>query len=153
MFHIALISPLIPPNTGNIARTCAVTGTALHLVKPLGFSIDEKHLRRAGLDYWDKVNVFVHESFDDLICEYPGSPFYLVETVGSRRYDTVQYPDGAFFVFGQETKGIPESILSRFPDNLIRLPMRDNIRSLNLSNSAAIVLYEALRQHDFFGLS
>jgi tRNA (cytidine/uridine-2'-O-)-methyltransferase len=153
MFHIVLISPLIPQNTGNIARTCAVTGTALHLVKPLGFSVDEKHVKRSGLDYWDKVNVSVHECFDDLVAKYPDAPFYLAETVGSRRYDTVLYPKGAFFVFGQETKGLPAAILSRFPDNLIRLPMRDTLRSLNLSNAAAIVLYEALRQHDFSGLS
>ncbi len=152
MFHIVLYAPEIPQNTGNIARTCAVTGTSLHLIKPLGFSIDEKHVRRAGLDYWDKVDVSVHESFNDLVAQYPDAEFFPVETIGSKRYDAVRYPEGSFFVFGQETKGLPASILSKFPDNLVRLPMRDNIRSLNLSNAAAIVLYEALRQHDFSGL-
>jgi tRNA (cytidine/uridine-2'-O-)-methyltransferase len=153
MFHIVLYAPQIPQNTGNIARTCAVTGCALHLIKPLGFSIDEKHVRRAGLDYWDKVSVSVYESFDDLVLRYPDSPFFLVETTGSRRYDCVQYPQGAFFVFGQETKGLPASILQRFPENLVRLPMREHLRSLNISNAAAVILYEALRQHGFSGLT
>ncbi len=153
MFHIVLYAPQIPQNTGNIARTCAVTGCSLHLIKPLGFKIDDKHVRRAGLDYWDKVFVNVYEDIDDLIGRYPGAPLFFVETVGSRRYDQVHYPQGSFFVFGQETKGLPQSILSRFPLRLVRLPMREHLRSLNLSNAAAVMVYEALRQQDFHGLT
>jgi len=152
MFNIVLYAPEIPQNTGNIARTCAVTGCSLHLIKPLGFEIDEKHVRRAGLDYWDKVNVRVYDSFGDLLGRYPRAPFYLVETVGSKRYDCVQYEEGSFLVFGQETKGLPASIIHLFPDRLVRLPMREHIRSLNLSNAVAVVVFEAFRQHGFEGL-
>ena len=152
MIHIVLVSPEIPQNTGNIARTCAATGCALHLVKPLGFSIDDKHLKRAGLDYWDKVTVGVYESFEELERKSPGAHFYPVETEGSRFHTEVTYPEDVFFVFGKETKGLPKAIVEKYADTLIRLPMRKGLRSLNLSNAAAVMVYEALRQRGFEGL-
>ena len=151
MIHIVLVSPEIPQNTGNIARTCAATGCALHLVKPLGFSIDDKHLKRAGLDYWDKVTVGVYESFEELEQKYPDAHFYPVETEGSRFHTEVTYPEDVFFVFGKETKGLPKAIVEKYADTLIRLPMRKGLRSLNLSNAAAVMVYEALRQRGFEG--
>jgi tRNA (cytidine/uridine-2'-O-)-methyltransferase len=153
MFNVVLVSPEIPQNTGNVARTCAVTGCSLHLVKPLGFSIADKHLRRAGLDYWDKVFVGVYDDFDALLHRYPDAPYFFVETTGTARYDQVCYPQGAFLVFGQETGGLPIDIVERFPDRLVRLPMRERLRSLNLSNAVAVTVYEALRQHGFDGLT
>ena len=152
MIHIVLVSPEIPQNTGNIARTCAATGCALHLVKPLGFSIDDKHLKRAGLDYWDKVTVGVYESFEELEQKYPDAHFYPVETEGSRFHTEVTYPEDVFFVFGKETKGLPKAIVEKYADTLNRLPMRKGLRSLNLSNAAAVMVYEALRQRGFEGL-
>ena len=152
MIHIVLVSPEIPQNTGNIARTCAATGCALHLVKPLGFSIDDKHSKRAGLDYWDKVTVGVYESFEELEQKYPDAHFYPVETEGSRFHTEVTYPEDVFFVFGKETKGLPKAIVEKYADTLIRLPMRKGLRSLNLSNAAAVMVYEALRQRGFEGL-
>ena len=152
MIHIVLVSPEIPQNTGNIARTCAATGCALHLVKPLGFSIDDKHLKRAGLDYWDKVTVGVYESFEELEQKYPDAHFYPVETEGSRFHTEVTYPEDVFFVFGKETKGLPKAIVEKYADTLIRLPMRKGPRSLNLSNAAAVMVYAALRQRGFEGL-
>ena len=152
MIHIVLVSPEIPQNTGNIARTCAATGCALHLVKPLGFSIDDKHLKRAGLDYWDKVTVGVYESFEELEQKYPDAHFYPVETGGSSFHTEVTYPEDVFFVFGKETKGLPKAIVEKYADTLIRLPMRKGLRSLNLSNAAAVMVYEALRQRGFEGL-
>ena len=152
MIHIVLVSPEIPQNTGNIARTCAATGCALHLVKPLGFSIDDKHLKRAGLDYWDKVTVGVYESFEELEQKYPDAHFYPVETEGSRFHTEVTYPEDVFFVFGKETKGLPKAIVEKYADTLIRLPMRKGLRSLNLSNAAAVMVYEALRQRGGEGL-
>ena len=152
MRHIVLVSPEIPQNTGNIARTCAATGCALHLVKPLGFSIDDKHLKRAGLDYWDKVTVGVYESFEELEQKYPDAHFYPVETEESRFHTEVTYPEDVFFVFGKETKGLPKAIVEKYADTLIRLPMRKGLRSLNLSNAAAVMVYEALRQRGFEGL-
>ena len=152
MIHIVLVSPEIPQNTGNIARTCAATGCALHLVKPLGFSIDDKHLKRAGLDYWDKVTVGVYESFEELEQKYPDAHFYPVETEGSRFHTEVTYPEDVFFVFGKETKGLPKAIVEKYADTLIRLPMRKGLRSLNVSNAAAVMVYEALRQRGFEGL-
>ncbi len=152
MIHIVLVSPEIPQNTGNIARTCAATGCALHLVKPLGFSIDDKHLKRAGLDYWDKVTVGVYESFEELEQRYPEAQFYPVETEGSRFHTEIAYPEDVFFVFGRETKGLPKEIIEKYADTLVRLPMRKGLRSLNLSNAAAVMVYEALRQRGFTGL-
>ncbi|WP_309121057.1 tRNA (uridine(34)/cytosine(34)/5-carboxymethylaminomethyluridine(34)-2'-O)-methyltransferase TrmL [Paenibacillus sp.] len=151
-FHIVLVEPEIPANTGNISRTCAGTGTHLHLVRPLGFSIEDKDLKRAGLDYWPSVKLHVHDSFEEVLEQYGGGRMFFATTKGSRSYTDFEYRDEDMFVFGRETKGLPDSILSRFPERRIRIPMNDHIRSLNLSNSAAIVLFEALRQAEFPGL-
>ncbi|MFC4102946.1 tRNA (uridine(34)/cytosine(34)/5-carboxymethylaminomethyluridine(34)-2'-O)-methyltransferase TrmL [Paenibacillus xanthanilyticus] len=151
-FHIVLVEPEIPANTGNIARTCAATGTHLHLVRPLGFNTDDKTLKRAGLDYWYAVQVHYHDSFDELKALYPEGRFFCASTRSSRPYTEYQFQDGDFFVFGKETKGLPQSILDEHPDTCLRVPMTDKVRSLNLSNSAAIVIYEAFRQIGFAGL-
>lgn len=147
--HIALVEPEIPQNTGNIARTCAATGTGLHLVKPLGFSIEDRYLKRAGLDYWDKVLVSVSESFAELRAKYSGYTFFYATTKAGKAYTEVSYPRDCFLVFGKETAGLPEDLLEANRENCIRIPMRSGIRSLNLSNSAAVILYEVLRQHNF----
>jgi len=151
-FHIVLVEPEIPANTGNIARTCAATGTTLHLVRPLGFNTDDRTLKRAGLDYWHAVNVVYHDSFAELQAEYPDGRFYCATTKASRRYSDCRFRDGDFLVFGKETKGLSPEILAAHADTTIRMPMTDAVRSLNLSNSAAIILYEALRQNDFLDL-
>jgi tRNA (cytidine/uridine-2'-O-)-methyltransferase len=151
-FHIVLVEPEIPANTGNIARTCAATGTVLHLVRPLGFSTDDRYLKRAGLDYWPYVTVEYHDSFAELKSRYPGAVFHCATTKAKRLYTEAVYRDGDFLVFGKETKGLPDDILEAHRDHLIRIPMTGTVRSLNLSNSAAIVLYEALRQNRFFSL-
>lgn len=151
-FHIVLVEPEIPANTGNIARTCAATGTHLHLVRPLGFDTDDKTLKRAGLDYWYAVNIHYHDSFEELPRLFPGSRFFCASTRATKRYTDYSFRDGDFFVFGKETKGLPQSILDAHPETCIRMPMTDKVRSLNLSNSAAIVVYEAFRQLDFAGL-
>jgi len=150
--HLVLVQPEIPANAGNVARTCAVTGAVLHLVKPLGFSVDDKHLKRAGLDYWHMLKVYYHESFDEVLAAYRGHQFYFATTKGRRVYTEVKYGVDDFLVFGKETSGLPDEILNRFPEQCIRIPMVNDARSLNLSNSVAIVLYEALRQNDFPGL-
>lgn len=147
--HIALVEPEIPQNTGNIARTCAATGAGLHLVKPLGFSIEDRYLKRAGLDYWDKVLVSISENFAELREKYAGFTFYYATTKAGIAYTDVSYPENCFLVFGKETAGLPESLLYANSEYCIRIPMRPGIRSLNLSNSVAIVLYEVLRQHGF----
>ena len=152
MFHIVLVEPEIPQNTGNIARTCAVTGSALHLVRPLGFSTDEKHLRRAGLDYWDDVCISYHDSFAELEAQNPNARFFLLSTHAARSYADARFMDGDFLVFGKETAGLGEELLTRRADDAFRIPMRPAQRSLNLSNAAALVLYEALRQTGFCGL-
>lgn len=148
---IVLVEPEIPPNTGNIARTCAATGAKLHLIKPLGFSIDDAHVKRAGLDYWEYVDIEVHESLKDFLNEYEGRPMYLVTTKGTRRYTDVTYEHDAMFLFGRETAGLPIDFINANREKTIRIPMGDNtrLRSLNLSNSVAIIIYEALRQMDF----
>jgi tRNA (cytidine/uridine-2'-O-)-methyltransferase len=151
-FHIVLVEPEIPANTGNISRTCAGTGTHLHLVRPLGFSIEDRELKRAGLDYWPSVKLHVHDSFDEVLRELQGSRFFLATTKAKRSYSDFEYRDGDAFVFGKETAGLSSEILSRFPEQQIRIPINEHIRSLNLSNSAAIVLFEALRQVSFPGL-
>ncbi|MDR3225846.1 MAG: tRNA (uridine(34)/cytosine(34)/5-carboxymethylaminomethyluridine(34)-2'-O)-methyltransferase TrmL [Clostridiales Family XIII bacterium] len=153
-FHIVLVEPEIPPNTGNIARTCAATGTKLHLVKPLGFDIDDRAVRRAGLDYWPYVDLTVHERFAEFLASYEHAPLYFVSTRGQRRYTDVAYEDDAMFVFGRETKGLGRAFVEAHGDSSIRIPMLpdEHLRSLNLSNSAAIVLYEALRQRGFPGM-
>lgn len=147
--HIVLVEPEIPANTGNIARTCAATGVHLHLVRPLGFRTDDATLKRAGLDYWYAVQIEYHDSFAEVEEKYSDSRFFFASTKAEKRYSDFEYKDGDFFVFGKETKGLPMEILESHPETLIRLPMTDKVRSLNLSNSAAIIVYEALRQLDF----
>lgn len=151
-FHIVLVEPEIPANTGNISRTCAATGTYLHLVRPLGFQTDDKTLKRAGLDYWHSVKLEYHDSFDEVLEAYKEHRFFFATTKASKRYTDFTFQDGDFFVFGKETKGLPEELLAQHPETLLRLPMSDAVRSLNLSNSAAIMLYEGLRQTGFVGL-
>jgi len=147
--NIVLVEPEIPQNTGNIARTCAVTGSSLHLVKPLGFSIDDKHLKRAGLDYWYLLDIHYHESLDDFFKKYPEGDFYFSTTKAKRFYTDVKYTENSFLFFGKETAGLPESLLKKYQDRCIRIPMHSQARSLNLSNSVAIIVYEALRQLNF----
>lgn len=152
--HIVLVEPEIPPNTGNIARSCAATGTKLHLVKPLGFSIDDKTLKRAGLDYWPFVDLEVHESLEEFLIEYKDMPMYFATTKGIRSYSEVIYEENAMLVFGKETAGLPRDLIEVNKDRTIRIPMGKDtrLRSLNLSNSVNIVLFEALRQLEFPGL-
>ncbi|WP_379133045.1 tRNA (uridine(34)/cytosine(34)/5-carboxymethylaminomethyluridine(34)-2'-O)-methyltransferase TrmL [Paenibacillus sp. sgz500958] len=147
--HIVLVEPEIPANTGNISRTCAATGVHLHLVRPLGFRTDDAALKRAGLDYWHAVNLEYHDSFAEVLEQYPDSRFFYATTKAEKRYSDFAYRDGDFFVFGKETKGLPSDILEAGKETCIRMPMSDAVRSLNLSNSAAIIVYEALRQLDF----
>ena len=147
--NIILHEPEIPANTGNIGRTCVATGTSLHLIKPLGFSLEEKALRRAGLDYWPHLDVHVYESFEDFLEKHPGAKIYMATTTAHKRYDVPRYGPDCFIMFGKESAGIPEEILVEYEETCVRIPMNENIRSLNLSNSVAIVLYEALRQNDF----
>ena len=151
MFHIILYNPEIPPNTGNIARTCAVTGVHLHLIKPLGFSIDQKSVKRAGLDYWDQLELTIHENFDAFLEHLDGGNMWFASTKGGHLYSDVQYQDNDFIVFGQESKGLPPAFYERYADQLIRIPMKpvEGARSLNLSNAAAVLIYEALRQTGF----
>ena len=149
MLHIVLVEPEIPQNTGNIARTCVVTGSMLHLVRPLGFSVDDRQLKRAGLDYWDELMLAYHDSFAEVEEAYPLARFFLFSTHAKRRYSDVSYRDGDFLVFGKETAGLGEALLSRRENDAVRIPMRATQRSLNLSNAVALALYEALRQTDF----
>jgi tRNA (cytidine/uridine-2'-O-)-methyltransferase len=152
-FHIVLVEPEIPANTGNISRTCAATGTYLHLVRPLGFDTDDRTLKRAGLDYWHSVKLEYHDSFGEVQDKYAGHRFFYATTKAEKRYSDFTFQDGDFFVFGKETKGLPMTLLEQNPDTLMRLPMTEAVRSLNLSNSAAIVLFEGLRQTGFIGLN
>lgn len=147
--NIVLFNPEIPYNTGNIGRSCVLTNTSLHLVKPIGFSIDEKQVKRAGLDYWDKVDLHIWESFEDLVAAYPESKFYMATTKTKQRYTDVSYRENDFIMFGPESRGIPEEMLEANKENCITIPMIKMGRSLNLSNSAAIILYEAMRQNGF----
>lgn len=147
--HIVLYNPEIPQNTGNIARTCAATGCMLHLIKPLGFSLEDRYLKRAGLDYWPMMSYRVYEGFDELLKAYPAASFRFLTTKASQSYAGVPYQADDFLVFGSETRGLPESLLQRTYDRCIRIPMVPGARSLNLSNSVAIVVYEALRQLGF----
>jgi tRNA (cytidine/uridine-2'-O-)-methyltransferase len=147
MLHVVLIEPEIPPNTGNIGRLCLATGSHLHLVKPLGFSIDDKALRRAGLDYWADVQVTVWNSYEELQGAHRNARFWYLTTKSKRRYWDVAFRDGDFLVFGRETKGLPEPLLDANPDSILTIPMADDsTRSLNLATAAGIVLYEAVRQ-------
>lgn len=149
--HIVLVEPEIPPNTGNIARSCAATGAVLHLVKPLGFSIDDKSLKRAGLDYWPYVDVRVHESLEEFMKEHEGRRMFLATTKGGRLYTDVKFQDEDMLLFGKETAGLPRDFIEEHKENAIRIPMSSDtrLRSLNLSNSANIILFEALRQLGF----
>lgn len=151
-FHICLVEPEIPNNTGNIARTCAVTGSVLHLVKPLGFSTEDKYLKRSGLDYWHLVDVRYHDSFSDFVAQFPDSRLFCTTTKAKRSYTDFQYQDGDIFVFGKESRGLPPEVLEAYADTTIRIPMRQVVRSHNLGNAVMVVLYEALRQNGFSGL-
>lgn len=150
--NIALIEPEIPQNTGNIARTCAAVGASLHLVKPLGFEIDDKKLKRAGLDYWDKLDITYYDCLDDFLEKNREEKMFFFTTKAKQSYTDVKYPGRVFIVFGKETKGLPEELLYANPEKCVRIPMRDTLRSLNLSNSVAVAVYEVLRQRDFEGL-
>ena len=153
-FHIVFVEPEIPPNTGNIARTCAATNSVLHLVEPLGFSISDKAVRRAGLDYWPYVDLHVHESLEAFLNEYRDRRMFLASTKGGHYYTQQQYMDEDMFLFGRETRGLPRDLIEARRDQAIRIPMSSNtrLRSLNLANSANIILFEALRQVGFPGL-
>ena len=146
MFHIVLVEPEIPQNTGNIARTCAATGCRLHLVRPLGFEVSDKYLKRAGLDYWQYVYIAYHDSIEELFALYPQGQFFFFSTKAAKVHSDVSYREGDFLVFGKETKGLPEALLAVHYDTAVRLPMVGEIRSLNLSNSVAVAVYEAWRQ-------
>ena len=150
--NIVLFQPEIPPNTGNIARTCACTGAKLHLIRPLGFSTDEKAVQRAGLDYWDKLEIHYYDSLEELFAKYKESNFYFTTKFAKQHYTEIEYESDDFLVFGRETAGLPDEIMEKYPKQCIRIPMQDDVRSLNLSNAVTIVLYEALRQTGFVNL-
>lgn len=152
MLNIVLLEPEIPANTGNIGRTCVATGTRLHLIEPLGFSLSEKALKRAGMDYWQHLDVTVYEDYDDFLNRNPNAKIYYATTKAPNVYSEAKYEPDCYIMFGKESAGIPEKILVNNQENCVRIPMNPEIRSLNLSNSAAIVLYEALRQNDFAGM-
>lgn len=147
--NIVLFEPEIPANTGNIGRTCVATGTRLHLIEPLGFRLDEKSLKRAGMDYWDELDVTRYINFEEFLEKNPGAKIYMASTKAQKCYTEVQYEPDCYIMFGKESAGIPEEILLEHQDTAVRIPMLENIRSLNLGNSVAIVLYEALRQNSF----
>ena len=153
MINIVLVEPEIPMNTGNIARTCAATGSRLHLVRPLGFDISDKAVKRAGLDYWSMVDLQVYDSLEELFRRNPDPQVWLTTTKAARCYTDAAYTDGCWLFFGKETAGLPQGLLERYPERCVRLPMRENARSLNLANTVAAVTYEALRQLDFPGLA
>lgn len=152
MFNIVLLAPEIPSNTGNIVRTCAATDSRLHLIKPLGFETSDRELKRAGLDYWHFVDITIYENLDDFFEKNNAARCWYTSTKAARRYTDVSYEPGDYIFFGRETRGLPEELILRNLDHAIRIPMSGEIRSLNLSNSVAIVLFEALRQQDFPGL-
>lgn len=153
MFHVVLLEPEIPANTGNIGRTCVAAGARLHLIEPMGFEINEKQVRRAGLDYWEKLDYCIYNSFSDFLKKNPGAVLYMATTKARQVYSDVHFEDGAYIMFGKESAGIPEEILLDYEETSIRIPMLGDIRSLNLGNSVAVVLYEALRQTGFSGLN
>lgn len=152
MFNIVLVEPEIPQNAGNIARTCAATGTVLHMVRPFGFEISDKYLKRAGLDYWHLVDIHYYDSFEEVQKANPDARFFYFTTKGRHRHSDVEFKDGDFLVFGKETKGLPEELLLQHENECLRIPMFSEARSLNLSNSVAIAVYEALRQTNYTGL-
>ena len=150
--NIVLHEPEIPQNTGNIARTCAATGAALHLIRPLGFTIDDRKLKRAGLDYWHHLDITYYDGLDDFYKKNPDAAVYYFTTKAKHVYTEINYPNRVFIMFGKETKGLPEDLLFQNPDTCVRLPMRDGLRSLNLSNTVAVAVYEILRQNNFEAL-
>jgi tRNA (cytidine/uridine-2'-O-)-methyltransferase len=152
MINIVLLEPEIPQNTGNIGRTCVVTNTRLHLIEPLGFKLNEKGLRRAGMDYWSELDVTTYIDYQDFLQRNPGAKIYMAETKAGRVYTKVNYEPDCFIMFGKESAGIPDEILKENLDQCVRIPMVESSRSLNLCNSVTAVLYEALRQNDFLGL-
>ena len=150
--HIILHEPEIPQNTGNIARTCAATGASLHIIRPMGFEIDDKKLKRAGLDYWHQLDITYYDNLDNFMEKHPDARIYYFSTKAPRAYTEIRYEGDVYLMFGKETRGLPEELLHANPETTVRIPMRDKLRSLNLSNSVAIAVYEALRQNDFEGL-
>ena len=150
--NIVLLEPEIPQNTGNIARTCAATGAALHLIKPLGFAIDDRKLKRAGLDYWHELDITYYENLADFTAKNPGAEIYYFSTKAPRAYTEIADPTPVFLMFGRETRGLPEPLLVEHPERCVRIPMREGARSLNLSNSVAVLVFEALRQTGFENL-
>ena len=153
--HVVLYQPQIPSNTGNIARTCAGTNTQLHLIRPLGFSTEDKMLKRAGLDYWEHVNITYYDSLDEFYEKNAGGAFFYITKFGQKQFTSFDYSNSAkdyYFIFGRETTGLPKDIIQNNLDTALRIPMIENIRSLNLSNTAAILIYEALRQQDYLNL-
>lgn len=153
VLNIVLVEPEIPQNTGNIARTCACTGAHLHIVKPMGFAIDDKKLKRSGLDYWHFLDLTYYENLEDFFQQHPDASCFYFSTKAQHKHTDVSYPDNAFLFFGKETAGLPESLLVQHPEECVRIPMMDDCRSLNLSNSVAVGVYEVLRQWDFPALS
>jgi len=151
MINVVLVEPEIPQNTGNIARTCACTGCALHLVRPFGFEISDRTVKRAGLDYWDKVEIYYYDSLAEFMEKHSGDKLFYLSTKAEKSIYDVEFPDGCYLMFGKETKGLPEDLIYADYDRAVRIPMIGQLRSLNLANSVAITLYESLRQHDFFG--
>lgn len=149
--NVVLYAPEIPQNTGNISRTCAVTGARLHIIKPIGFEISDRTLKRAGLDYWDKLDLTYYESYEDFLSKNNGEMFYF-SAHGSRLYADIEYPDGAYLIFGRESVGLPRELVEANADRAVRIPMRGEVRCLNLSNAVAIAVYEVLRQSGFEGL-
>ena len=152
MLNIVLHEPEIPSNTGNIGRTCVAAGIRLHLIEPMGFQINDKMLKRAGLDYWDKLDVTIYDDYNDFLAKNPGAKVYMATTKSKQKYTDVSYEEDAYIMFGKESAGIPEEILLENRQTCVRIPMMPGERSLNLSNSVAIVVYEALRQQGFPGL-
>ncbi|MBE5853060.1 MAG: tRNA (cytidine(34)-2'-O)-methyltransferase [Lachnospiraceae bacterium] len=150
--HIVLHQPEIPANTGNIGRTCVATGTSLHLIEPLGFQLDEKSIKRAGMDYWEHLDVNRYMNYQEFLEKHPNAKVWMATTKAKKTYTEAKFGPDDFIMFGKESAGIPEEILVENEDTCIRIPMLDEIRSLNLSNSVAIVLYEALRQNEFAGM-
>ena len=151
--NIVLVEPEIPQNTGNISRTAAVTGAVLHMIRPFGFEITDKHLKRAGLDYWDKLDVSYYDSYEDFLLKNENAELYFFTARAEKCYADIEYPDGAYLVFGKESVGLPESLLAANNDRCVRIPMLPTLRCHNLSNSVAIAVYEVLRQSGFEGMS
>ena len=152
LINIVLLEPQIPQNTGNIARTCAATGASLHLIRPMGFEVDDKKLKRAGLDYWHELDITYYDGWKDFVAKNPGAEMYFFSTKAKNVYSAVTYPRKVYLVFGREDAGLPEELLFSHKNDCVRMPMRDKLRSLNLSNTVAIAVYEVLRQRNFEGL-